>query len=74
MLGLHFVLGIIPARPPFPHTKPQRTLARRSAIPSAHNHSAKGRPRILTKLVLGGRSMGFSPCRPLRSRPTQASR
>ena len=53
----------------FPHTKPQRTRARCSALPWADHHSAKGRLGIIPELVLGGRSMGFSPCRSPRSSP-----
>ena len=47
----------------------QRTFARRSAIPSPDNHQAKGSLSIFPELVLGSRSMGFSPCRPPRSPP-----
>jgi hypothetical protein len=39
-----------------------RTYPRRPATPSPDNHSANGSLRIVTTLVLGGRSMGFSPC------------
>jgi hypothetical protein len=41
----------------------QSTFAHRAAIPSVDNHSAKGNLVIVTELVLGGRNMGFSPCR-----------
>jgi hypothetical protein len=41
----------------------QRTFARRSTIPWADNHSANRNLVIVTELVLGGRNMGFSPCR-----------
>ena len=50
----------------------QRTFARRLAILWADNHSAKGSLGIVTELVLGGRSMGFSPCSH-RSTPLKAS-
>ena len=45
----------IPARPHFAKNKAakRRTVPRRSALPWADNHTAKG-----------DRSMGFSPCRP----------
>jgi hypothetical protein len=80
MLGLHFspsasgMLGlhICPLRHSCPaaccpdKAKKRCTAARRSAIPWADNHSAKRRFGFVPQLVLGGRSMGFSPCRPQR--------
>ena len=48
----------------------RRTSAHRSTIPWADHHSTTGSLGIVTELVLGSRSMGFSPCRPPRSSPT----
>ena len=47
----------------------RRTLARLSSIPWADKHPANGSLGIVTELLLGGSSMGFSPCRPPRSIP-----
>ena len=45
-----------------------------TSTPILHDHNAKRRWSVFTELVLGVRSMGFSPCRPPHSAPTQASR
>ena len=55
MLGLHFVLGIIPARPSFTLTRSlcgARLPA--PAIPAAEGYGAKGCLGSFTELVLGG--------------------
>ncbi len=72
MLGLHFVLGVILARPLFGHT----TTRCRARLPVAQpfrglmTTQQRRRLGIVSELVLGGRGMGCSLCRPPRSRLT----
>ena len=63
------VRAFLPGRLLPTQTCDAHTSARRSAIPWADNHSAMGTIAIVAELMLGGRSMGFSPCRPPRSPP-----
>ena len=61
MLELHFVLGVIPARPPLAHPKPRRNAPPPNTPPPRVLIPTKPTPGLIPALPVP-RTMGFSPC------------